>query len=180
MHKTHMSWIVFALAAVLAFGGFTGNTQNLLAQNVTNQTIYVGVVVSDLEESMEFYENVIGMKNTRDFDVGEDFADISGLSNGVPFHVEVMQLGTKENATEWKLMEFTGKAKTQKDKFIYGHTGMQYITINVDNLTPYHERIKEHNVKLLGETPVPLGEENHFILVQDPDGVFIELIGPMK
>jgi hypothetical protein len=34
--------------------------------------------------------------------------------------------------------------------------------------------------KLLGDTPVALGEKDHFVLVQDPDGTIIELIGPLK
>jgi hypothetical protein len=57
---------------------------------------------------------------------------------------------------------------------------MQYITINVNSLAPFLERIKKHKVKLLGETPIPLGESDHFVLVQDPDGTIIELIGPLK
>lgn len=51
----------------------------------------------------------------------------------------------------------------------------------VSDLTPFVERIKARGVTLLGKAPVPLGDSgNHFVLVQDPDGIFIELIGPMK
>jgi len=50
----------------------------------------------------------------------------------------------------------------------------------VNSLDPVLKRIKKHNVKLLGETPVALGETDHFVLVQDPDGTIIELIGPLK
>ena len=47
-------------------------------------------------------------------------------------------------------------------------------------LDPVLKRIKEHKVKLLGNTPIPLNETDHFVLVQDPDGTIIELIGPLK
>jgi hypothetical protein len=57
---------------------------------------------------------------------------------------------------------------------------MQYITIMVNSLEPFLERIKEHKVKLMGDTPIPLGETDNFVLVQDPDGTIIELIGPPK
>ncbi len=149
-------------------------------ENFSDQTIDIGVIVSDLDASLDFYQNVIGMQKVRSFDVDASFAASSGLSNGVPFHVEVLQLGTKNTATEYKLMSFGDRAETAKDDFIYGHTGPQYITIMVDNLTPVYNRMKKHNIQALGETPVPLDEQNSFILVQDPDGVFIELIGPMK
>ena len=31
-----------------------------------------------------------------------------------------------------------------------------------------------------GETPIPLGPDSHFVLIKDPDGTFVELIGPLK
>lgn len=146
----------------------------------SSTTIGVGVVCSDVEKSRDFYINVIGMIKTGEFDVDATFAKKSGLSNGVPFHVDVLRLAEGEDATQWKLMSFGDKAKTSQKEFIYNNTGMQYITINVTNLTPFVERIKKAGVKFCGDTPTPLGSDDHFVLVQDPDGTFIELIGPMK
>jgi hypothetical protein len=45
-------------------------------------------------------------------------------------------------------------------------------------MKPLLERIKKHDVKMLGKTPAMLNETRQFVLVQDPDGTFIELIGP--
>ena len=91
-----------------------------------------------------------------------------------------LRLGEGDDASEWKLMTFGDRAKGQPNEFILDRTGMRYITIMVKDLTPFLERIKKHNVKLLGETPLPLGSDRHFVLIQDPDGTFVELIGPMK
>ncbi len=146
----------------------------------SSSTIGIGVICSDIEKSRDFYLNVIGMIKTGEFDVNARFAKKSGLSNGAPFHVDVLRLGQGKDATQWKLMSFGDKAKTPKKEFIYNNTGMQYITINVTNLTPFVERIQKAGVKFCGDTPTPLGSDNHFVLVQDPDGTFIELIGPMK
>ena len=79
-------------------------------------------------------------------------------------------------------MTFGDQAKSQRGANIMSHTGMQYITINVTSLAPFLKRIKAHGVKLLGETPVPLGSDGarSFVLIQDPDGTFIELIGPLQ
>jgi hypothetical protein len=54
---------------------------------------------------------------------------------------------------------------------------MQYITINVKSLKPVIERLTKQKVKFLGSTPTRLNKDLHFLLVQDPDGNFIELIG---
>ena len=149
-------------------------------EEFSSSTISIGVVVSDLEKSLDFYTNVIGMTPTGSFDIKEDFSKKSGLTNGLPTHVRVLRLGKGEDATQWKLMSFGDKAKPQKDDFISSRNGMRYITILVKDLTPLLKRINDRQIKLLGETPVPLGRDNHFVLIQDPDGTFIELIGPMK
>ena len=142
--------------------------------------IGVGVVVSDLEKSLMFYTDVIGMEVVDEFNVDEQFARISGLSRGVPFNVKVLKLENSPSANQWKLMSFGQGASHPLPGNIQDDTGMQYITIMVNDLTPFVERIKKNKVKLLGETPTPLGGDNHFVLIQDPDGVFVELIGPMK
>lgn len=142
--------------------------------------IGVGVVTKDITKSLDFYINVIGMTKVGEFDVDENFGKISGLTDGIAFHVDVLKLQDSPEANQWKLMSFKKEGSHPMPEYIHDDTGMQYITINVNSLDPVLKRIKENNVKLLGETPVPLGEKDHFVLVQDPDGTIIELIGPLK
>ena len=153
-------------------------TSNLMAQSeFSSSLIGVGVVTSDLEKSRDFYINVIGMEKTSEFDVNEEFGKASGLSNGVAFHVDVLQLG--EDGNVWKLMSFGKEATHPKSTFLQDDIGVQYITINVSSLKPFLERIKKHKVKLLGETPIPLGNDGRqFVLLQAPEGTIVELIGP--
>ena len=147
--------------------------------NFSSKVIGVGVVVSDLERSLDFYLNGIGMVKTGSFDLNEDFAKRSGLSNGVPVSVTVLKLEDSPEATEWKLMSFGKKATHPKQRFIQDDVGMQYITLHVKALKPVIERLKQKNIAFLGKTPTPLNGGLQFLLVQDPDGNFIELIGPM-
>lgn len=70
------------------------------------------------------------------------------------------------------------KAKHPKQKWMTDDTGPQYITILVNHLNPFIDRCKKHNIKILSDEPSTLGPNKFFILVQDPDGTFIELIGP--
>lgn len=171
-----------ALPALLALLALivTGVPVTAAPGEFSSDTIGVGVVVRDLNKSLDFYTNVIGMVQTGSFEIGADFSKKSGLADGLSAQVKVLRLGNGEAATQWKLMTFDDKAKSQQNDFIHSHTGMRYITIQVKDLTPILKRIRDRQIKLLGETPVPLGRDNHFALVQDPDGVFVELIGPMK
>lgn len=140
--------------------------------------ISVGVVVEDLDKALAFYTDVIGMVQTFEFGVDADKARELGLSDGDRFDVKVLKLENSENAPEWKLMTFGKKANHKMPKYVPDDTGMQYITIFVKSMKPLIERIKANNVKMLGSTPCMLDANRQFILVQDPDGNFIELIGP--
>jgi len=163
--------------------GLSGAGAALAAEgDFSSKTINIGMVVSDLRKSLQFYQEVVGFvrADRTQFDVDADFGRRSGLTDSLAIHVEVLKLGAGETATSLKLMTFGDKAKKQENQFIHSHTGVQYMTIYVHALKPILARIKQHQVKLLGQTPIPLGEKDSFILIQDPDGTFIELIGPMQ
>jgi catechol 2,3-dioxygenase-like lactoylglutathione lyase family enzyme len=178
MHKTHtLMKIIPALVILLTLLTIPAKAA---PEEFSSTTIGIGVVVRDLDKSLDFYTNVIGMVQTGSFAIGADFSKKSGLAGGLATQVKVLRLGTGEEATQWKLMSFGDKAKAQQTDFIHGQAGMRYITIQVKDLTPILRRIKDRQIKLLGETPVPLGRDSHFALVQDPDGTFVELIGPLK
>ena len=167
---------IFVLIAIIA----TLSTKTMAQSEFSSGLIGVGVVTLNLEKSLDFYLNVIGMTKVGEFDVDGEFGTSSGLTDGLAFHVDVLKLQDSPDANQWKLMSFKKEGSHPMPLYIHDDTGMQYITINVNSLEPVLERIKKHKVKLLGDTPVPLGETDHFVLVQDPDGTIIELIGPLK
>ena len=165
--------IVFATVVMVS------STQKVTAQGeFSNPTIFVGSVVTDLAKSVDFYTNIIGMTKTGSFSVDGQKSKELGLTDGRPIDVTVLKLEDSPQANEWKLMSFGTKPGHKKPGYIHDDTGMQYITILVNHLTPVLERIEKNNIKILSGKPSQLDAERFFILVQDPDGTFIELIGP--
>jgi catechol 2,3-dioxygenase-like lactoylglutathione lyase family enzyme len=148
----------------------------------SSKIISMGVVVSDLDKSLAFYTEVVGMVHMKQesFDVTAETGRKTGLTDNLAFRVEVLKLGSGAEATQFKLMSFGDKAKKWDNRYISDHTGVQYLTIFVTELEPVITRIKAHKVKMLGETPTLLNEDTYLILIKDPDGTFVELIGPMK
>lgn len=140
--------------------------------------IAVGVIVEDLEKSLDFYINVIGMTKVREFVVDTEKARRMGLSNGESFDIKVLKLIDSEDASEWKLMSFSKKSDTSNQEYLPQANGFRYVTIFVKSITPVLERIHKHGVKTLGESPLMLDETRQFVLIRDPDGNFTELIGP--
>lgn len=143
----------------------------------SDPTIQVGVVVSDLDEAVDFYTNVIGMTQTGAFSVEGEKASELGLSDGRRLDVKILKLEDSEQANEWKLMSFGKEANHPNQEYIHDDTGMQYITIFVNDIAPFIKRIKKNNIDILSKEPSVLADGRKFILIQDPDGTFVELIG---
>lgn len=138
--------------------------------------VSLGVIVSDLETSVDFYTRIIGMKETGGFSVTDAMGKKTGLTGGKAFDVKVLKLYEDPNATEYKLMSF-GNTKNPEETHIQERNGMRYITLFYKNLDNVIQRLKANNIKFLSEEPTIIPDGRRFVLVQDPDGVFIELIG---
>jgi hypothetical protein len=109
---------IFCIATALLI-----NHTSYSQSNFSSNLIGLGVVVSDLDRSLDFYVDGIGMVKAYNFTINEDFSKRSGLSNGVPVEVTVLKLENSPNANEWKLMSF-GKEKTHPNPdYIQDGTG---------------------------------------------------------
>ena len=153
--------------------------------NIAKQTIDIGVVVSDIEKSVEFYTKALGFRQAGGFKVAGKFAKDAGLTNGPALDIKVLKLGTDENATSLKLMQIKdAKSKKSDNSFIHSQLGVSYLTIFVKDTGKAVEQLKKHGIKTLAKTPVDIPKEiapgMGLTLVRDPDGNIIELVGPKK
>ena len=148
-------------------------------------TIDLGVVVSDIEKAAAFYKDAIGLKEVQGFSVPADFATDTGLSDQQPLSIRVFVLGEGESATKLKLMQVPGvKSAKSKNDSIHAQLGFSYITVFVNDTGKAMARLKKTGVKPLAKGPVALPKgfpEGIFLtVVKDPDGNFVELVGPKK
>jgi predicted enzyme related to lactoylglutathione lyase len=70
--------------------------------------------------------------------------------------------------------------KQADQAYIYSTLGIRYLTLYVKDLNRALERVKKAGITPLGETPVEIGNGTWLLAVKDPDGNFIELIGPRR
>ncbi|MBI3838158.1 MAG: VOC family protein [Planctomycetia bacterium] len=146
-------------------------------------TIDLGVVVSQVGKSVKFYTEAIGFKELPAFSVSADFCADAGLTDNQALSIRVLALGDGDSATKLKLMEVPGVASQKSDNaFIHSQLGYRYLTIFVADADAALERLKKAGVKPLAKGPValPAGLPAGMALmvVRDPDGNLIELIGP--
>ena len=153
-------------------------TFSLSAQNnFSNPAISIGVVVEDIQKSIDFYTQIIGMVKTGEFSVSKEKCTELGLTDSYQLDVTVLKPINSETSTEWKLMSLGTKSKHPKQKYMSDDTGIQYVTIFVKEIQPVLDRAKSNNVKILSGQPSVLDDGQKFLLLQDPDGNFLEIIG---
>ncbi len=172
-----------AIAALLL--AITASTLALVGSaaesDFSKSVIDIGMVVKDPERTVQFLTNVVGFKEVRGFSVNADVARKIGLIDGYVTEVRVFMLEGSEPATRIKVLSFPQTQGKQADQaFIHSTLGFRYLTLYVKDMNPILERLKKAGVPTLGETPMELGTGTWLVAVKDPDGNFIEFVGPRK
>ncbi len=143
--------------------------------------IDLGMVVKDSDRTAQFLTNVVGFKEVRGFSVNADVSRKIGLIDGYPADVRVFVLDGAELATRIKVLSFPKAPGAQADQaFIHSTLGFRYLTLYMKDMNPVIERLKKASVPALGETPLEIGTGTWLVAIKDPDGNFIEFVGPRK
>ena len=115
--------------------------------------------VNDLEESIKFYSEVLGMKLLREKEYPEGKFSLAFLGYG--------------NETETTVIELTYNWDT-KD---YEHgNAFGHIAIEVDDIYKVCEEIKSKGVKVIRDPGPMMGSRLLLAFIEDPNGYKIELI----
>ena len=169
------------LVTVLGFvaAGAKGKPTPAKPGEFTSTTIDFGIICNDVERSVDFYTQAVGLTEVAGFDVPADFGMDSGLTNNQPFHVHVLVLGDGDKATKLKLMDFKkAPGKKSDQSFIHSTIGMRYTTIYVKDINIANMRMIAYGTMPLGKGLVEIPDGRLLGLYKDPDGNFIELVGP--
>lgn len=114
--------------------------------------IFATVHVKDLEESIRFYENVIGLKLVRKFPGGPN-VEIAFLADG-PAELELIC------------------DKAAKPERYGAHPSLGFA---VDDLDAAMDEMKEKGVAIVAG-PIQPNPKTRFFFIQDPDGLSLEII----
>jgi methylmalonyl-CoA epimerase len=123
---------------------------------------HIGIAVNNLEESLKFYEDALGLKVDNIEEVPEQkvkvgFLDIGGV------HLELLE-STSPDGPVTKYIEKRGE-------------GIHHIAILVDSIENSIETMKEKQVKLIDETPRKGagGSKMAFVHPKSTHGILLEL-----
>ena len=180
---SHPFTTVFSLLLVL--GSTSTAAEKERQSNFARQTIDMGIVVTDIGKSLKFYKEIIGFSEAEGFKVAGKFPKSVGLTDGTPLTIHVLTLGTEEHATKLKLMQVDSQkpARLIKQPHIHTIAGLSYVTIFVNDVDVVLNRANKLGYKPYAKSPQILPEglpqDVCLLMLKDPDGNFVEIVGPL-
>ncbi len=137
----------------------------------------MGIVVSDIDRSLEFYVGLLGLK------IKKDMIEQGAFINAI-LALKVVRVRTvKMEADDGNLVELLWygshpRARTHKNEIC--EIGASHVSFTVENLDEEYKRLSEKGI--IFSSP-PQYSPDGFAKVtfcQDPDGTFIELVEQLQ
>lgn len=137
----------------------------------------IGLVVSDIEKSEKFYTQIIGMSAAGAFSLDEEWSKEAGASGNRPFSVKMFKIKEVASSTILKLAYFDKVAPRPPQTGIDVNAGVNYLTfhLSMDDFKSTVDRIKKAKIDIIGWVK---RDTYQLLFIKDPDGVFVELVGP--
>jgi catechol 2,3-dioxygenase-like lactoylglutathione lyase family enzyme len=137
---------------------------------------HFGIVVSNIEKSLHFYRDLLGLEIKIDaLEKGKFIDDILNLKN-----VKVRTI--KMSADDGNLIEllwYKSHLKKPNKKEICG-IGASHVAFTVDNLDYEYKRLKKQKVKFSCPPRISPDGRAKVTFCYDPDGTPIELVEELK
>lgn len=183
--KIMTSKLTTASFILLFISCISAQAQKPEESNFAKQTIDMGIVVTDIKKSLKFYKEIIGFSEKEGFKVAGKFPKAVGLTDGSPLSIHVLTLGEEVHATSLKLMQVDSQkpARSIKQPHIHTIAGLSYLTIFVKDVDLVLKRAKQLGYKPYAKSPQILPEglpqDVCLLMLKDPDGNFVEIVGPL-
>lgn len=126
---------------------------------------HIGIAVKSIEESLLFFEHVLGLKNNGIEVVHSEQVKVAFLPIG-DTQIELLEATTEESPIA-KFIQKRGE-------------GIHHIALQVDNVTSSLDLLKQQNIKLIHSEPKEgaHGSEIAFLHPKSTFGVLLELMKP--
>jgi catechol 2,3-dioxygenase-like lactoylglutathione lyase family enzyme len=144
-----------------------------LIKNIMKAIRHTGIVINNLEKSLRFYRDILGLKVQRDMlEQGEFIDNISDLKN-----VEVRTI--KMSADDGNLVELLWYKSHPRE--IRGaeeicSPGVSHLAFTVDDIDYQYKRLKEEGVEFHCPPQISPDGKAKVTFCHDPEGNLIELV----
>ncbi len=135
---------------------------------------HVGIVVSDMEESLRFYRDLIGLQDAQV--VAETGAFLDGLLGMTNAKIRTAKLAGSDSPTQIELLAFDSPEETTATPL--NAIGPTHIALTVNDLDDLYRRLIEQGVAFNAPPALSPDGGAKVAFCRDPDGTFVELVEP--
>lgn len=133
------------------------------------QSHHVGVVVTDLQESVSFYRDTLGLSVTAEFTLAEDGIGTAIGVDGVAGDFVHLDAG----GTRVELIEYSPSGDESRPENIH-QPGAMHLGFSVEDIEAFYDTLPAGVEPLSEPQTVEAGSE--ILFFTDPDGNFVEVV----
>ena len=133
---------------------------------------HTGIIVKNIDESLYFYKNILGLKVIQSFeDSSEYISTITGIYNA---DVKFIKLKTEDGAVI-EILEYRNHPTNLIAQPIY-NVGVCHIAFQVKDINQTYKKIKESGVKVISQPVLSSEKIAKVFFCLDPNQIRIELV----
>ena len=133
---------------------------------------HTGIIVKDIEESLHFYKDILGLKVIQDFsDSSEYINKITGIKDA---DVHMIKLKA-EDETVLEILEYRNHPTELMEQPIY-NVGACHIALQVGNANDAYNKLIKNNVRIISKPVLSSEKIAKVFFCFDPNDVRIELV----
>lgn len=135
---------------------------------------HFGIVVADMENSLKFYRDLLGLKIK--IDALEEGPFIDAISGIKDIKVRTVKMTADEGNTLVELLCYESHKRERRENNEIPNIGASHPAFTVENLDYEYKRLREKGVKFNCLPQISPDGKAKVAFCQDPDGVLIELV----
>ncbi|MDG6882398.1 fosfomycin resistance protein FosB [Phocoenobacter uteri] len=142
--------------------------------------IHIGITVSDLEKSVAFYRDVLGLKYLGSMTMQGKETDLLFNQQNCVVKVAYLNGSDELNAPPIELLQFVSPS-CKIDRATLTKTSISEVCFAVEDIEQSYQRLKAQNVEFLSEPQFFDFSADGFgkskaVYFKDPDGIILELL----
>ena len=134
---------------------------------------HIGIVVTDMERSLEFYHDLMGLKPVIDFTEKGKFIDT--ISKGEGINLRMVKLVAEDGGMIELLHYITHPQPDRGDNKLW-ETGPTHVAFTVEDVDKTYKEWSAKGVKCNSAPVVSPDGKAKLFFCQDPNGTYLEIV----
>ena len=135
---------------------------------------HFGIVVRDMERSLAFYRDLLGMEvRKRKEEKGLYLDTLLGVKKG---EILTVKLSSGAGSSLLELIEFTSPRDPEPRRVEVNSIGPTHVALTTGDLGRLSAALKKHGIRFLSEPITSPDGKVRLVFCRDPDGNLVELV----